>query len=162
ALDLDPAYKPAQVVFLSLALDKAYGSDIDLRLGQKSRDLKELMTTIRPSLVSEVLDRGLKEHRLPVILGAVQTLGELADVKAGVFPKRGDPVLVKALNYPDRRVQMAAAEAMLAVPGKVTSKAAARVVEIMRRMLLADPVPKVLVAYFNEKRGIDIAAAVKK
>jgi hypothetical protein len=162
ALDLDPTYKPAQRVFLSLALDKAYGSDIDLKLGQKSRELKELMTSIRPELVSDVLDEALKDHRLPVILGAVQTLGELADVKAGVFPKGGAPVLVKALNYPDRRVQMAAAEAVLALPGKVSSKAATRVVEILRRMLLADPVPKVAVAYFNEKRGEDVAAVVKQ
>jgi CheY-like chemotaxis protein len=162
ALDLDPSYKPAQEVFLSLALDKAYGTDLDLKLFQKAPAVKELMATIRPDLVSEVLDRALTDHRLPVILGAVQTLGDLADTRAGHFPRRGEPVLVKALEYPDRRVQMAAAEAMLNVPGTHSSKAAARVVQVFRRMLLADATPKVLVAYYDQKKADNVGDVVKQ
>ena len=162
ALDLDPAYRPAQAVFLSLALDKAYGADIHLPLGKKAPAVKELLVTVRPDLVADILNRALKEHRLGVILGAVQALGDLGDVRSGRLALRGGPVLARALNYPDRRVQMAAVDAMLRIPGEPSPTAAARIVQILRRMLLADPVPKLLVAYHDEERVQAIRKIVKE
>jgi CheY-like chemotaxis protein len=150
ALDLDPAYKPAQVVFLSLALEKAYGSDIHLPLKAKAPQLKQLMTTVSPELLADVLSRALHDRRLPVILGAVQALGDLRDVRAGRPTTHGEPVLARALTYPDRRVQMAAAQAIIRIPGKPAPATAARVVDVFRRILLADTKSKVLIAYTNE------------
>jgi CheY-like chemotaxis protein len=162
ALDLDPAYRPAQAVFLSLALEKAYGTDVHRTLKARAPKLAELMKTISPSLIAEVLDRSLREHRLPVILGTVQALGEVRNVRAARQTLCGGPVLAKALFYPDRRVQMFAAEAMLRAPGPLPSKAAARIVEISRRALLTDPAPKVLVAYAPETRANFVRDIVKE
>jgi CheY-like chemotaxis protein len=160
ALDLDPAYKPAQVIFLSLALDKAYGGDIHLPLGAKAPAVKELLVTVHPDLVADVLDRALKEHRLPVILGAIEALGDLGDVRAGRLSQRGGPVLARALNYADRRVQIAAVDAMVRIPGDPAPSSARRIVQILRRTLLGDTVPKVLVAYVNEDRANGIRKIV--
>jgi CheY-like chemotaxis protein len=162
ALDLDPTYQPAQVVFLSLLLERAYGSDIHVPLSKKAPAVKELMTTISPDLVATVLDRALRDHRLPVILGAIEVLGDLADVPAARRELGGGPVLAKALNYADRRVQFSAADAMLRVPGTVPPVSATRIVQILRRALLADPRPKVLVAYYDQDRANQIAKVVRQ
>jgi CheY-like chemotaxis protein len=154
ALEIDPAYPPAQVVFLSLALDKAYGPVLDGPLGQKAPAVKELLTSVNPDLVTTVLDRALTERRLPVILGAVQALGDLSEVSAVRASSSGAPgSLLKALNYPDRRVQFAAASAVLRMPGSPAPGASARVIEILRRAAASDPLPKILVGFFEQRRA---------
>src|SRR5262249_31522427 len=116
ALEIDPAYVPAQVVFLSLALEKAYeqAGGVDRPLASLP-EVRELLTTVSPDLVYAVLERGLKDRRLPVILGAVVALGDLQDVGA-VGAGQGTSALIQALYYPDRRVQFAAAETLLRIP----------------------------------------------
>ena len=47
-------------------------------------------------------------------------------------------MLVKALDYPDRRVQLAAADALLRLPSTNVHTAHARIVEVLRRALAAD------------------------
>jgi CheY-like chemotaxis protein len=162
ALDLDPTYRPAQVVFLSLALDKAYGGDFQVPLAKKAPAVKELMTTVNPALVADVLARGLREGQLPVILGAIQTLGDLADVHAARLAVRHGPVLARALNYPDRRVQMAAVDAMVRIPGEPPPSPALRVVQILRRSLLAEPVPKLLIAYTNKEQADELRKVARE
>jgi CheY-like chemotaxis protein len=158
ALDLDPDYLPAQVVFLSLALDKGVqkaGQDQPLSKGAPA--VRELLTSVNPELIIAVLDKGLKEHRVNVILGAVQGLGDLAEKRALQARPGEAPVLVRALDYPDRRVQMAAAEAILRIPGLPAPLACSRVVEVLRRMLAGEPQsaapaqPRVLVAFADDQ-----------
>jgi CheY-like chemotaxis protein len=163
ALDLDPGFAPAQVVFLSLALDKGVErAGPDQPLSKASLALKELLTAVNPDLLTSVLDKGLKDHRTTVVLGAVRGLGELAEVRAARSSGRAAPALVRALNYPDRRVQMAAIDALLRIPGPPAPLASARVVDLLRRFAGADGVAKVLVADSSEDRGSTIAAALKQ
>lgn len=152
ALDLDPSYVPAQIVYLSLLLDK--GSD---RPG-----VKEILRSANPELVIAVLKKALAEQRLPVILAATTALGDQAEVRALRAPAREAPVLARALDYPDRRVQLAAADAVLRIPAPPTAPAAARVVEVLARAVAGEPEaktqPKVLLGFANE----NIASAVAK
>jgi hypothetical protein len=110
ALAFDPSYAPAQIVLLSLALEKgaalAGGAP-----GKETPAVKDLLSTVNPDLITAVLERALDDHRAEVILPAVKALGDVDDVRAGRPGSRGEPALVRALNYPDRRVQMAAADA---------------------------------------------------
>ena len=73
---------------------------------------------------------------------------------------------VRALNYPDRRVQMAAADALMRIPGEPGPVAAGRIVEVWCRALAADPAdhaaPKVIVGYYSVEVGNKVADAVKK
>jgi CheY-like chemotaxis protein len=163
ALDLDPTYKPAQVVFLSLALEKAaepLGNDQPLTKGAPA--ISELLATVNPELITAVLERALKEHRTGVILGAVRALGALADVRALRPSATEEPALLKALKYPDRRVQLVAADALLRIPGTPSAPAKTRIVEVLRRTAAAAPVSKVLIADGNRERGMLVADAVRK
>jgi hypothetical protein len=163
ALDLDPTYKPAQIVLLSLALEKAaeaLGNDQPLTKGAPA--LNELLSTVNPELITAVLERALKEHRTPVVLGATRALGALADVRALRPSGSDEPALLKALKYPDRRVQLTAADALLQIPGAPLTPAKTRIVEVLRRTAASAPVSKVLIADGNRDRGMLVADAVRK
>jgi hypothetical protein len=167
ALDLDPTYEPAQVVLASLVLEKAYErGGIDNPLPPETR---ELLNALSPDLLVAVLNRGLADHRVPAIVGAARALGDLGAVQAARAGGRGSPVLVRALNYPDRRVQMAAADALLSMPGQVSTVVGARIVEVLRRAVAAEPdagpepsAARALVGDFNGERGRQIARALRQ
>jgi hypothetical protein len=165
ALLLDPAYVQAQVVLLSLILDKTQSkAGLDQTLERAAPRVHDLLGTVQAALVNAVLERALEEHRIAVILGAVRDLGERKEIRALRPLNRGQPPLVRALYYPDRRVQMAAVEAMLQIPDSAASLATTRVVEVLRRAVAAEPEarqrPKVLIGYFNEDLRNRIAAGV--
>jgi CheY-like chemotaxis protein len=165
ALAIDPTYEPAQVVFLSLALEKGVEkAGLDQSLGKGAPEVMDLAARVNPSLVVAVLDRALAEGNLPVILGGLRTLGDMADPRA-LLPTsgHGESPLIRALYYPERRIQMAAAEALLRTPPLPDSRragrpvappAAARVVEVLRRLAAAGPAatdrPKVVIAHARE------------
>jgi CheY-like chemotaxis protein len=166
ALDIDPTYQPAQVVFLSLALEKALEkTGLDVPLAKGAPDVNQLLTTVNPDLVVSILDRALSDRRLRVILGAVRALGELEDARAGQPTGRGEPALVRALNYPDRRVQLAAALALLRLPKPPVNLPAARVVEVLRRVVAGESAQaklRVVAAHANEAVVQEIARTLEK
>jgi CheY-like chemotaxis protein len=140
ALDIEPTYAPAQQVLLSLVLDKAAdqaGADAPL-----PRDVRELLATVNPSLVNQVLDRALTDQQVSVALGAARALGELGETRATKPTGHGESPLVRALSYPDRRVQMAAADALLRIPAVPAPTATGRVVDVLRRFAAIDPQPR--------------------
>ncbi len=165
ALLLDPTYVPAQVVLLSLILDKNQSrAGLDQTLERAAPRVHDLLGTVQSALVNAVLERALDEHRVSVILGALRDLGERKEVRALRPVGQIQPPLVRALYYPDRRVQMAAAEALLQIPDSAASLATTRVVEVLRRAVAAEPEarqrPKVLIGYFNEDLRNRIATLV--
>ncbi len=163
ALDIDPSYPPAQTLFVSLALEKGYErAGVDQPLEKGAPALKELLKSVNPDLLATVLDQALAERRLSVILGTVAALGDLSAVDATRSLGRRTPALVRALYYPDRRVQFAAADALLRIGTPPAPLAGSRVVEILRRTAAADALPKALIADFNTDRANAVAAAVKQ
>jgi len=162
ALDLDPRDAAAQVVFLSLAVDKAVArAGLDQPL-DKAPAVKELLKVVNPELTMAVLDRALNEHRLPVILGAVRALGDLAEVRAIHSQGQQTPVLVRALDYPDRRVQMAAADAIMNIPATPAGDTPARVVDVLRRALGTDSQARAIVADRKSDRGSAVAHSLRQ
>lgn len=172
ALDLDSKHRAAQVVLLNLTLERSLEPDLDqLLLRPTPPGLKNLLVTLDPELVGIVLDRAMDDRKVPAIIATVQAIGERGDVRAARLSAGGSPRgLLRALYYPDRRVQLAAAQATLRMPS-VPPVAAARVVDVFRRMLAADAAgPRALAAYLpadkvNETRqqlkaaGFDAALA---
>jgi hypothetical protein len=168
ALELDPTYEPAQVVFLSLATDKAFErGGLDKPLAVTAPEVHDLLDTADVPAMLTALDRALVEKRSPVALALVQALGERAEVQAGRPTQGKSPVLVRALDYPDRRVQLAAADALIHLPGPATHAAQFRVIEVLRRALAAESEvslptkPRVLIGHFNPDRGLDLARRVQ-
>jgi CheY-like chemotaxis protein len=154
ALEIDPTFVPAQLVYLSLLLDN----------GSERPGVKDVLRSVNPELIIAVLERALSEQRQPVILGAVSALGALAEVRATRPSGQRPPVLLTALNYPDRRVQVAAADAVLRIAGPPL--APSRVIEILRRTLAGEPEaqakPKVLVAFADQQTSQTVSAAVQQ
>jgi CheY-like chemotaxis protein len=168
ALAIDPSYEPAQVVFLSLALEKGEErAGLDQPLAKAAPEVQDLLATVNPSLVTAVLDRALTDHNLPVILGAVRALGDLAETRATLpTSSRGESGLERALYYPDRRIQMAAADTLLRLPRPPSVRGGvqevrfpdpvtrARVVDVLRRAVAAEPAakgrPKVIIGAQQE------------
>jgi hypothetical protein len=149
ALDLDPAYKPAQTVFLNLMLDHNFAPQLDeVFLKKTPGDLRRLLASIDSDLLIRTLERALGENKTRVILALVEALGDRGEVRAARPSVSSAPQgVMRALTYPDRRVQFAAALAMLRMPGATVPVAGDRIVEILRRFVAADPQPKALVAY---------------
>jgi hypothetical protein len=161
ALDLDSAYEPAQILFLSLALDKAASADA----GGKATGVNQLLATVNPELLNAVLERALTDRRSTVAIAAIKGLADLAEARANRPRSQGQPALVRALHYPNRSVQLAAAEALIHIPGPSQPLAGARVVEVLRRIAAAEPAenaaPKVVVGFFNQDMGNEVGKAVK-
>ncbi len=163
ALELDPAYRPAQVLFLSLTLERAYDGKLDqLLTGKTSPSLDQLLLAVDAGLVVETLDRALADHNLPVILPTIKALGERGDFQAARPGNQGPPgPLVRALYYPDRRVQFAAASALLRMPSEPVPVSGSRVVELLRRFVAATPTPKALVVYTPATQIAEMRKLVK-
>jgi CheY-like chemotaxis protein len=149
ALELNPTFFPAQIIAISLALDKAIQrSGPDKPLVRSNPALYQIVASAPYELLAEVLDRALRENRTPVALGALQVLADRAVPEAARPLKRAEDgkavvvrpaLLVRALNYPDRRVQLAAADALLRIPGPPIHGANQRVVEVLRDALVEEP-----------------------
>ena len=163
ALDLDPAYEPAQVVFLSLAFEKGFGrAGLDQPLEKGAPQVLLLGRVVSPELLMAVLDRALTDQRPAVILGAIRSLGDLHEVRAVRPTSQRQPALLRALNYPDRRVQLAAADALLGIPSATPYPSAARIVEVLRRAVIVSPAPRVVVADVNPARGDQVARLARE
>jgi CheY-like chemotaxis protein len=167
ALALDPTYLPAQVVLLSLALDKGYErAGLTQPLARAAPQVYQLLATVSPELLLAALDRALTDQRVPVILGTLRALGDLAEVRAIRPTGKGQPGLVRALYFPDRRVQMAAADALARIPAPPPPGASARVVEVLRRALAGEPgttaKAKVLIGFTNPDFAAKVADSVRQ
>lgn len=148
ALDLDPSWWPAQVVYLSLMLERQYRPKMEqVLLEPMPPKMHELLTSIDADLEMRVLERSMEDHQLPVTLPLIQALGDRGEIRAARLQAGGQPRgVVKALYYPDRRVQFAAMQAMLKMPPTTSPAVAAeRVVEVSRRFLASDGKAKALV-----------------
>ena len=150
ALDLDPSYQPAQVVLLSLMLERTYRPKVQqILMEAQPPKLQQLLTTIDADLATRVLERGLEDRQISVVLPLIQALGERGDLRAARAGSGAQPRgIVRGLYYPDRRVQFAAMKAMLRMPPSTTPAVAAeRIVDLSRRFLASQPNPKALVVY---------------
>lgn len=155
ALALDPEYRPAQMVSLSLAVDKALEqAGPGASLERVSPQVAGLLDRADVDLLMDLADRSLKEGRNPVALAAIRALGQRAEVRAKKPLSGTESVLTRALYHPDTRIQMAAADAILRIPGPPPPKTATRIVDILSRALspAAAVIPgrKVLVGLSDE------------
>jgi CheY-like chemotaxis protein len=163
ALELDPSYRPAQILYVSLALEKGFErSGLDQPLEKGAPAVKEVLKIVNPELIEAVLDRALADGRVSVMVGAARALGDLHHISAARSKEQRPPALVRALNYPDRRVQFAAADALLKIPGLPNPLAITRTVEVLRRAAGTDTVSQVIVGDANVTRAGQVAHAVKE
>src|SRR5439155_10081494 len=118
ALDLDAAYQPAQRLLLSVTLERGFNRSVDEFILQPLPPAhQQLLATIDAELLAQVLERALEDGNVPVMLPAIAALGERGDARAARLGAGGAPRgLMRALYYPDRRVQFVALRAALKMP----------------------------------------------
>jgi CheY-like chemotaxis protein len=162
ALELDPEYHPAQILFLSTLMEKAHERNgVEQPLSKTAPEVHNLTAGARSQLMEQVLDKAMAENRTAVALAAVRALGHAGEWRLVRASDRGTPPLLRALSYPDRRVQMAAAEAILQVPSNDGFPGSSRVVEVLRRAIASDAMPRALIGMSDSTAGQQLAATLR-
>ncbi|MCS6977125.1 MAG: hypothetical protein NZM31_08990 [Gemmatales bacterium] len=163
ALDLDPTYEPAQILLLSAMMDKAHErGGVEQGLDKIAPEVHQLLSGSRSQLLENILDKAMAEHRNAVALAAARALQPIGEWRLVRNSASGLPPLVRALSYPDRRVQMAAAEAILNIPTSDGFLGASRVVEVLRRAITGDVMPRALIAFSDETAARQFADLVRQ
>ncbi|MSR30653.1 MAG: hypothetical protein EXR99_04025 [Gemmataceae bacterium] len=166
AILLDPLDQGAQVLQLINSIQGHLAkTDIRLPIRMTNPALYLLLTTVQPDLLLAVMDRALQEKKTAVVLALTRTLGETKETRAARPRLKKVPALVEALNYGDRRVEFAAAYALVQIPNSRTANASAEVVEVLSRALRSEPMEKdrvrVLLGIVDQVWGQRVATAMR-
>ena len=160
ALEIDRSYVPAQALYLALVLEaestrKPFEGRLDNLLTEsRPAALQRLLGKIDLDLLTKVLRRAMDEQNYAVMLPLIDAAGERGEVRLAQAAGSNAPgLLPELLYYPDRRVQYAAARALLKLPTSPSPVAATRIVEVLSRCLATDPAPRVLIAFARDQRG---------
>jgi CheY-like chemotaxis protein len=170
ALEQKPTFEPAQRLILSLAAERAVERGNFAHLARTDPAVYRMLTDAPPGLLTDLLDQAMGQKRTALVLALTQALADRAD-KGAVTPRPGPTprpsLLEQALNYPDPRVQLAAADGLLRSTVPVPPAVRGRVVEVLRRAAAADPgVPggskgTALLADPNKQRADDTAVLLR-
>lgn len=138
ALDLRPDYEPAQVLVLSIAAEKAMERGRFGDLARTDPAVYRLLADAPVVVLTDLLDRSLTDKRTGLVLALTQVLGARAERGPATAAPGKLSLFDRALNYPDPRVQLAAANALLRSPAGVEPKLRGRVVDVLRRAAAVD------------------------
>ena len=144
ALELEPADRDAQAVFVGLMLQDAVDRvGPDAFPGQDPTGAYPTALAAGPEVLGEVLRRAIAAGQSDLAVAAAAALGRVAERDA--LSSAGPPPLVEALTAPDRRIQFAAARALveLAPPGPFPG--ASLVVPALARFLAPYSAPRAVV-----------------
>ena len=173
AIERKPDFLEAQELFVQLSTERAVERAKFGDLAQSEPQVYALLATVPSSQLLTLLEVGIAERRTALVLGMLQALSDRAHqepaVEAKIPQKMPKPTpVVRALQYPDPRVQFAAAVAILRSPGDATHGESARIIEILRRALegeidppAKDKIGRVLITDPNPERGNGLANAFR-
>jgi hypothetical protein len=156
ALKLSPTDRKARVVELSLHLEKAIE-----RAGfakYRPQDQAEFKAAIAagPSLLTEALKAAIADGKTDLAAVLATALGDVIDANALAATGRPHP-LADALYRPGRRLQFAAAKAIVKLLPKASFPGAGRVVPTLARFLPKQVQGRAIVIDANPNRGSQLA-----
>ncbi len=166
AIERRPDSRPAQDLFLALATERAVERIGFGDLAKDAAGVSQLLASAPAESLKDLLESSLVENRTALAYGLTQALGNRSEKSAAVSSKERAAPLVKALNYADPRVQLAAASALLKMP-PVEHGANARIVEVLSRAAgaeagaTAESKGKALVVDPSAGRGDRVATLVR-
>jgi CheY-like chemotaxis protein len=139
ALEINPEYLPAQEVFVQLAAERAVARANFGTLVKTEPAAYQLLSATPGTVLFSQLELGLREKRTALVLGMLTALADRwtkapkpTNAKTLLTP------ILEALDYPDARVQFAAANLILRAPGVTDMVPHAKIVDILKRALAAD------------------------
>jgi tetratricopeptide (TPR) repeat protein/CheY-like chemotaxis protein len=170
AIERRPGSEPAQELFLSLATERAVERASFGDLAKADPNVSQLLASAPAGMLINLLDSALAENKTALAYGLTQALGNRAETAAAIPRKvegggeKKPAPLVKALNYSDPRVQLAAAAALLKMP-QVEHGANARIVDVLKRAAGGDGAAggmgKALIADPLAARGDQVATMLR-
>lgn len=162
ALQLQPGNVSAQVVFLSIALEKAAQR---VGLGAfPSNDpsgIYPAALAAGPAILGQVLRTALADGHSELAAVAAFSLGRVTNRDALAADGRSSP-LVEALASPDRRVQFAAAQALVLLDPQKAFPGSSRVVPTLARFVTNQSTPRAVVVDSNPNRGGQVVAFLRE
>lgn len=175
ALDLKPDYEPAQKVFFGIAIEHQTARvGGNLTLAKAAPELSAALATAPYPLLAEMLEESIRDKKTAVVLAVVRVLGQRDEIRASYSAGKASEkdrearpsLLVRALEYPDPRVQFVAAEALLRLPGPPRHNRNAEIVKILAATLAADPAadakPKALLGDPDAIRADGLASVLQR
>jgi hypothetical protein len=156
ALRLDPNNRDAQVAQLSLALEKDVEKVGFTNFPAKDDPTFKAATVSGPSIITAVLKTAIADGKTDLAAAATITLAQLTDRSALSATSRPHP-LVDALYAPGRRVQFAAAKALVNLAPTTPFPGSSRVVPTLARFAVNQPSPRAVVIDGNPNRGSQLA-----
>jgi HEAT repeat protein len=156
ALALAPSYRPARIVQLSVNLEKAIErAGFTNFTAQDGPELKAA-TAAGPALLIEVMKTAIADGKTDLAAVVSSALGSVIDERSLASGGRPHP-LVDALYSPGRRLQFAAARAIVKLAPSAPFPGAGRVVPTLARFLRKQALPRAVVIDANPNRGSQLA-----
>jgi CheY-like chemotaxis protein len=154
ALRLDPADRAAQVVLLSQALEKAVerAGFAALLQGDPTGTFTTALAA-GPDVLGQVVRTALADGKMDLAAAAVTALGQVADRELAASGGARVNPLIEALSAPGRRVQFAAARALVLLEPRRPFAGSSRVVPILARFVSNEAAPRAVVIDGNAARG---------
>ena len=159
ALELSPENSQFQTLYLAFLLANAVhevGWEHPLPTGPGTAHDTALLAG--DQLVNEVLAFSIENGNTGAVLAAVKVLGQIGTRHLLSVRREQQSPLGSALNYPDPRIQFAAASTILQLDPPTSFRGSQRVVEILQRALLDSGSPQAVVIDANIKRGQQVGA----
>jgi len=171
AIERNPTDEVAQERFLSIATERAVERAKFADLAKAEPEVYALLASAPSTTLVNILENALLENRTALATGAIQALGDRSEklaatqqLKAGI---NRPAVLVRAMSYPDPRVQLAAAVAILRMPVGTNHGANAAIVDVLRRTIAGQDAGanatkgKAIIVDSNTLRGDRIASLLR-
>ncbi len=161
ALAIDPTDRPAQVVTLSIALEKAIE-----KAGYANYPAADPSNTFSsavaagPSVLGDVLRQAIADGKPDLAAVAASALGKVSDASALAVDGQANP-LVAALSAPGRRTRLAAAKALVALDPRRPFAGSSGVVSTLAQFVTAQGPPRAVVIDGNPSRGGQLAGFLK-
>ena len=114
-----------------------------------------------PDVLAAVVRGALADGKYDLAAAAVSALGQVTDRTALATGRRPNP-LVEALTAPSRRVQFAAARALVALEPRHPFAGSSQLVPILARFVTGGAVPRAVVIDGNMARGGQLVGFLKE
>ena len=156
ALQLAPNDHEARVAQVSITLDKAVERVGFRSLPAQDPNALSAAKASGPTILSQVLNTAIADGKFDLAAVAAMVLGQVTDQGALTTSGELHP-LVRALNAPGRRVQFAAAKAIVALVPIRPFAGSSRVVSTLARFATNQPAARAVVIDSNPARGSQLA-----
>lgn len=169
AVERVPQSEVAQAAFLGLAAERAVTRANYRDLITAEPAVYQLLAAAPSPMLAGLLDTALAENRTALAVGVLQVMGDRGQRDTSLTATAKTTPYSKALAYPDPRVQFAAAVALLRAPNSAALDSRAKVVDVLRRALLADQdgategkIGRAIIADPNGVRGEKLASTFRE